>query len=369
MQTIGGKTYRASAARSLPLGQWVHLAGVFGRNQNSLTLYVNGLVEQALQVVEEGAGSLAATHNPGGTLVFAQTTTNTTAVFSNRLWLDEVRIWGVPRTSEEIADNRGRLVDPVQVTDPATMLYEEENPLLAYFSFDDGGHTTEDLARRAKCSLFGNLYPYDLTVPGNLDHEYLYHDQFYGINSDKIGGNFQFDANNPAPVRGALDGVRGSFDSDGDGLPDSWEIVHQLNPFTPYTPDHNDMSARYDPAWGEMTPVIIERDGFVYSSSIDAGTTWTITTVPPVAVINGPTIIIVPDPLVVIAYELEDPTGEVTASNMLWTITVGEVDYIQDGQRWYVTDTTACRSSRSSMAAAPTSTGLPIACAIRTGTA
>ena len=331
MQTLGGKTYRASAARSLPLGQWVHLAGVFGRNQNSLTLYVNGLVEQALQVVEPGACSVAATHNPGGTLVFAQTSTNSANSFSNRLWIDEVRIWGVPRTSAEIADNRSRLVDPVQVTDPAVMLYEEENPLFAYFSFDDAGGTAEDLVRRAKCSLEGNLYPYDLTVPANLEHEYLYHDQFYGINSAKIGGNFQFDANNPAPVRGVLDSVRGEFDSDGDGLPDSWEIVHELNPFTSYSPDHNDMSARYDPAWGEMSPVIVERTGFVYRASIDAGITWFETNAPQVAVINGPEIIITPCPTCVIAYTMD-------GTNMTWKLTVGQVSYIQDGQRWYVTD-------------------------------
>ena len=338
METLGGKVYRASAARSLPLGQWVHLAGVFGRDQNSLTLYVNGLIEQALQVVEEGACSVAATHTHNGSLIFGKTTTNSLNSFSNRLWLDEIRIWGVPRTSEEVADNRASLIDPVQVTDPATMLYEEENPLLGYFSFDDGGDTAEDLVRRAKCSLIGNLFPYDLTVPGNLEHEYLYHDQYYAINADSIGGAFQFDANNPAPVRGALDSVRGEFDTDRDGLPDSWEIVHQLNPFTPYTPDHNDISARYDPAWGEMSPIIVERTGFVYRTSMDAGITWHETNAPQVAVINGPEIIITPCPTCIIAYTLKDADKPAEESNMSWTLKVGQVTYIQDGQRWYVTD-------------------------------
>lgn len=337
MQTLGGKTYRAAAARSLPLGQWVHLAGVFGRDQNSLTFYVNGLVEQSLQVVEEGACSVAGSHTPGGSLVFAQPNTAVCS-FIDRVWIDEVRIWGIPRSAQEIADNRHRLIDPVQVTDPDTMLYEEENPLFAYFSFDDGGNTAEDLVRRAKCSLYGNLYPYDLTVPPNLESEYLYHDQYFSINSDAIGGAFQFDANNPAPVLGALDSVRGEFDSDGDGLPDSWEIVHQLNPFTPYTPDHNDISARYDPAWGEMSPVIVERTGFVYRASIDAGITWFETTAPQVAVINGPEIIIQPCPNCIIAYILIDPNGEVKESNMSWYLKTGQVYYIQDGQRWYVTD-------------------------------
>jgi len=337
MQTLGGKAYQASAARSLPMGQWVHLAGVFGRDRNALTLYVNGLVEQSLQVVEEGACSVAATHSPGGTLVFAKPDT-TVCSFSNRLWIDEIRIWGVPRTSAEIADNRHHLIDSVHLTDPNQMTYEEANPLFAYFTFDDGGNTTEDLTRRAKCSLEGNLYPYDLTVPPHLEHEYLYTDQFYGINSDKIGGGFQFDANNPAPVLGMLDGVRGEFDSDRDGLPDSWEIVHQLNPFTPYTPDHNNMSTRYDPAWGEMSPVIVERTGFVYRTSIDAGITWIETTAPQVAVINGPEIIITPCPACIIAYILENPEGAVEESNMSWKLKVGQVSYIQDGERWYVTD-------------------------------
>ncbi len=331
MDTLGGKTYRASAARSLPLGQWVHLAGVFGRDQNSLTLYVNGLIEQALQVVEEGACSVAATHTHTGSLIFGQPAATSPNGFANRLWLDEIRIWGVPRTSEEIADNRATLVDPVQVTDPATMLYEEENPLFGYFSFDDGGTTAEDLVRRAKCSLLGNLFPYDLTVPGNLENEYLYHDQYYAINSDEIGGAFQFDANNPAPVRGALDSVRGEFDTDGDGLPDSWEIVHQLNPFTPYTPDHNDISTRYDPAWGEMSPIIVERTGFVYRASMDAGITWFETNAPQVAVINGPEIIITPCPNCMVAYTMD-------GTNITWKLTVGQILYIQDGQRWYVTD-------------------------------
>jgi subtilisin family serine protease len=338
MDTLGGKTYRASAARSLPLGQWVHLAGVFGRDQNALTLYVNGLTEQSLQVVEEGACSVAATHTHNGSLIFGQTDAGSPNSFADRLWIDEIRIWGVPRTTEEIADNRDRLIDPVQVTDPAIMLYEEENPLFAYFSFDDGGDTAEDLVRRAKCSLTGNLYPYDLTVAGNLDHEYLYHDQYYAINSITLGGGFSFDANHPAPVRGALDSIRGEFDTDGDGLPDSWEIVHQLNPFTAYTPDHNDISKRYDPAWGEMSPVIVEREGFVYRASINAGISWFETTAPQVAVINGPEIIITPCPDCIIAYILEDADGPAEESNMSWKLKVGQVSYIQDGQRWYVTD-------------------------------
>ncbi len=338
IDTLGGKTYRASAARSLPMGQWVHLAGVFGRDQNALTLYVNGLTEQSTQVVEEASCSVAATHTHNGSLIFGQTAAGSPNSFSNRLWIDEIRIWGVPRTTEEIADNRARLIDPVQVTDPATMLYQEENPLFGYFTFDDGGDTAEDLVRRAKCSLTGNLYPYDLTVAGNLDHEYLYHDQYYGINSISLGGGFSFDANHPAPVRGALDSIRGEFDTDGDGLPDSWEIVHQLNPFTAYTPDHNDISKRYDPAWGEMSPIIVEREGFQYRTSLDAGITWFVTNAPQVAVINGPEIIITPCPNCIIAYTLADPDKLAEESNMSWKLKVGQVAYIQDGQRWYVTD-------------------------------
>ena len=247
--TLADKRYKVSAAASMPKNRWVHLAGVFDPTRSSLSLYIDGLLEQSLQVSEESSAMYGV--SKGGRLTLALDKGGGQH-FATNLWLDEVRVWGVPRTADEIANNRGHLIEPVQLVSGSIYSNVEPNALFAYYTFDDGGTSAEDLCRRAKCSLEGYAYPHDTNVLSFLDQEYLYGDRAFALDSDALKGadtSFVFDANRTAPVIGTLDAERGEFDSDNDGLPDSWEIVHELNPFKSCTPDH-DQIKDYDAAWG-----------------------------------------------------------------------------------------------------------------------
>ena len=343
LQTLNAtKTYTCAAGRSIPYGQWVHLAGVYDHKRNALSLFINGLLEQSVQVLEEGAGTQGATY--GGTLVLGQSAGG--SGFANRLRMDEVRIWGAPRSSDEIANNRLHLIDWVQLSSADVYTEIVPNTLLAYYTFDDGGYVAEDLVRRAKCSLLGYDYPHDEGVVNFLNQEYLYSDQGFGLVSDSLlgaGSTFSFDANNPAAIIGALDGERGEFDSDRDGLPDSWEIVHELNPFKYSTPDHAQIP-QYDPAWGAREPVLISRaDQTHFSASVDYGVNWSNTVAPLVqTVVNGVASNIA-DPNHVIIGEYEtvvvssNEYNVVTGVTTNWEITVGQVaSFLLEGDTWYV---------------------------------
>ena len=250
-QTLGGKRYTVSSPSGLRKNRWIHLAAVFDHARNSLSLYIDGVLDQAEQDLEESA-SWFGTENGG--IVQLALDYGDTAAFASNIWVDEVRIWGVPRTADDIGNNKGQLVDPFQwmpVPPYAAELATSLNALFAYFPFDDGGNTAEDFVMRTAVGLSGYNFPADVDVPASLKLEYLYGDQGYSIDSDLIDGSgnaFTFDANNVSPVIGVVDGERGAFDSDLDGLPDAWELVNEMNPFKDQTPDHV-QSPRYDPAW------------------------------------------------------------------------------------------------------------------------
>ncbi|MFH0879157.1 MAG: LamG-like jellyroll fold domain-containing protein, partial [Lentisphaerota bacterium] len=246
--TLANHRYRVSAARSLPKNRWVHLAGVYDHSRNALSLYIDGLLEQSLQVLEESSCKEGITY--GGKLYLALNKSGGQNLASN-LWMDETRVWGVPRNADEISDNRAHLIDPVQETSLLIYSNKEPNALFAYYTFDDGGNTAEDLCHRAKCGLDGYSYPHDSNVITYLNQEYFYGDQAFALDSDALKGPgtaFIFDANRVSPVIGFVDAERGEFDSDRDGLPDAWEIIHELNPFKTNTPDH-DQIRPLDPAW------------------------------------------------------------------------------------------------------------------------
>ena len=348
VETLSGYPYTTTAARSLPYGQWIHLAGVFDHKRNTLSLYINGLLEQSGPGPEEGAGKEGAAY--GGTLVLGKASgLPGTAPFANRVRMDEVRIWGAPRLSDEIADNRLHLIDWTQLSSRDIYTQVVPNTLLAYYSFDDGGRMAEDLVRRAKSSLLGYDYPHDEGVVNFPDQEYLYGDQGFAIPSDNVlgpGASFSFDANNPAPVIGALDGERGEFDSDRDGLPDAWEIVNEFNPFKFSTPDH-DQLLQYDPAWGAREPILIARDDLVtFRASADFGVTWTNSTAGRIQTVVGGVVTYVADPAHVIIGDYEtvlvssNEFNVVTEKTTNWEIRVVDVSaFLLEGETWYVSKT------------------------------
>ena len=342
LHSLGGKWYQTSATRPLPRNRWVHLAATFSHTKNALSLYVDGTLVQSRQVVEETIGNyLLGNWGAGGTIAFGVGTG-----FAERLWIDELRIWGIERSSAEVADNRSVLQEGRQevMLDGAA----RNGALLAYYNFDDGGNVAVDGRHRAFSSLLNYDYPAAKNVPNRLFHEYFYPDRAYALPTVDFGGGFVFDAGRTAPVHGALDSQRGELDSDGDGLPDSWEIVHEMNPFAWYTQPHVEAS-RYDRAWAKVAEaeVLIKRTSFFsFSSSADGGLTWTNATCPGVvSTVNGEVIIgLCPNTVLIGDYttttnSTTEDTNTTTTLNTVtnWEILSGQVSgFINEGETWWV---------------------------------
>lgn len=194
--TVGGARYSVTGP-SIPTNRWVYLAGVWNAARNSLDLYVDGVFVQDQRIYE---GALS------GYLYASYTNVTLGASadgsFVNTLMMDEIRIWTVARTADEIEAYRTRLVPQTNAG------------LKAYFRFDDGGATAEDFAAKAKN-----------TQLGASSTNFYYGDMGYALS-----GGFCFVTNDYAGVRGV--DWRGADDSDGDGLPDAWEMINHLDPFS-----------------------------------------------------------------------------------------------------------------------------------------
>ncbi len=82
------------STEALPTNEWVHIAGTWDHQKNNLSLYIHGILQQGQNVLGESASSfympstniLALAVSPDGSFV-------------NNLMLDEVRIWGLSRSS------------------------------------------------------------------------------------------------------------------------------------------------------------------------------------------------------------------------------------------------------------------------------
>lgn len=276
---------------ALPTNKWIHLAGVWDHANNNLALYIDGVLAIGKSAFGESTSvqmfpatnALAFGASPDGSFV-------------GKLWLDEIRIWGIARPQAVISQYAHSLLpqsngDDVWLsTTPGNLLYStndtvlvnggsifEGEPgvaltnvyeingnywidngngiyqsasdllirrgalpivegnvgaavgsvvfndrdgsggytrdsLLAYFRFDDGGTTAEDFARKSKNSL-----------KGVENENYLFGDFGYAL---AITG-YTVETNGAAKVLGTH--PRASDDTDGDGLPDAWEVVYQLD--------------------------------------------------------------------------------------------------------------------------------------------
>ena len=301
-------------ANTLPTNQWVHLAAVWDHLNNGLTLYINGVLAMASQPMGESmskymfpaANALALAASPDGSFV-------------NHLMLDEVRIWGVARTASQIAEYAHKLVPSVNGDDVwiagtefdtilvhgggiferepgvamsnvftksgcywiddgdkefdaakdtilvmgtnmmagmtgtavANVFWNDKdnsgdftrNALLAYFRFDDGGSLAEDFARRAKNGL-----------SGAATEEFRFGDRGYALSTNY----FSWVTNDPALVYGV--DMRGADDSDHDGLPDAWEIIHALDPWDDGTWKELSVGAKDGPNGAKGDP---DKDGLI----------------------------------------------------------------------------------------------------------
>ena len=206
-QTAGGFLYRVSGL-TLPSGQWTHLAGVWDHAQNTLALYVDGIFVQQTRIYQECVSSH---HYSTATPPTLGESPSGPASFTNQLMLDEVRIWGLARSADQIEQFR-RLLLP-----------QSSAGLLGYFRFDDGGQTAEDFARKAKNGLLGAATE---GQAGPVVTDYTFGDFGYAPGTS----GFAFSAPDAAPVFGVSEA--GADDSDGDAMPDDWEMINNLNPYS-----------------------------------------------------------------------------------------------------------------------------------------
>jgi len=311
------------SANPLPTNQWVHLAAVWDHLNNSLTLYIDGVLAMAPQPMDESlskymfpaTNQLALAVSPDGSFV-------------NRLMLDEVRIWGIARTAKQISEYAHKLVPPVNGddvwihgVDTDTILvdgggiFEREpgvplsnvftkvgsywiddgdgqydaardvllvkgsnvvagmtgakvdkvywndkdnsgdftrNCLLAYYRFDDGGSSAEDFARRAKNGLMGATA-----------EEFRFGDRGYALSTNY----FSWVTQDVARVYGV--DKRGADDSDHDGLPDAWEIIHGLDPWDDGTRGESRPGEKDGPNGARGDP---DHDGLINIYEFWAGT-------------------------------------------------------------------------------------------------
>ena len=161
--------------------------------------------------------------------------------FVNCVLMDEIRIWGVALAQDQIEQYR-------------TSLAPQDSPgLLAYYRFDDGGITAEDFTRKAQNGLLGGT-PYTFGDFGVRAAANNLSDEDFGLEDSDF-----------APVLGV--DARGADDSDGDGMPDAWEVINHLNPLSAAgddgangDPDADGLANIYE-YWAQTNPHNADTDG------------------------------------------------------------------------------------------------------------
>ena len=144
-QTVSGTTYTAgdSAVTAFTSGSPHHLAGVWDPANHALTLYVDGVLAFSQVVLGAPLSGTGEFFIGGNGATGSESNLDAGA-------LDEVRIWSVARTPDQIEQFRNRLVP----TGTAG--------LLAYYRFDDGGQNIEDFAH-AFPAIDATLYDIEYT--------------------------------------------------------------------------------------------------------------------------------------------------------------------------------------------------------------
>jgi len=200
MATVGGTNDPDGSVQQLDSDKWTHVACVIAPNNNSLDLYVDGILLIAQKTFIKPDFVL-------GSPVICQNFTDG--------YIDELRIWNYPRASADIEYWSDRIYPaPGYVSQWANRAsgtvaqmykYSNPRPLLGYFRFDDGGEFVENFA-----FINYGLYP-------NATSYYL-------TNATVVA----------AVTTDQAVSMIGSDDADGDGLPEWWAELHNLEKYLEY---------------------------------------------------------------------------------------------------------------------------------------
>ncbi len=198
MATVGGVGADGSVQQLDP-DVWTHVACVIAPNNNSLNIYIDGILLIAKETLIKPDFVL-------GSPVICQGFTDG--------YIDELRIWNYPRPSADIeywsdryypAPGYARQWATRESGTIAQMYkYSAPQPLLGYFRFDDGGSFVENFA-----FINYGLYP-------NATVYYLSPVASAAVTTDQA-----------VPMVG-------SDDADGDGLPEWWVELHNLEKYREY---------------------------------------------------------------------------------------------------------------------------------------
>jgi hypothetical protein len=272
-------------ANALPTNRWVHLAAVWDHVNNYLCLYIDGVLAMSPQPLGE---SFSRYIFPATNQLALAVSTNGT--FVDRLMLDEVRIWGLARTSLQIAEYARKLVPPVNGDDvwihggdtdsvivngggifgrePGVPMENVRGTAGSYWLDDGDGQYDADkdvllmqgsnLVAGLAGTLLANVYWNDKDNSGDFTRNallayYRFDDGgssaedfarrakngLMGVTSEE----FRFGDHGYALSTNAFSWVtnesalaygvdkRGADDSDHDGLPDAWEVINGLDPW------------------------------------------------------------------------------------------------------------------------------------------
>jgi len=222
MATVGGIGPDGSV-QQLESNKWTHVACVIAPLNNSLDLYVDGvlLIAQKTFIKPD----------------FVRGTPTICRGFTDG-HIDELRIWSYPRSAADIEYWAKRIYPaPGYVREWASMAsgkavqmyaYVNPRPLIGYFRFDDGGPRVENFAF-INYGLYPNATPYylDATVAAS-------------VTTDEAVS------------------MSGSDDADGDGLPEWWVELHNLEMYQEY------YSSSYGPIRVPCPDDASLTDGFEY---------------------------------------------------------------------------------------------------------
>jgi hypothetical protein len=197
MASVGG-VGPSGSVQQLEANKWTHIACVIAPINNSLNMYVDGVLLIAQETFIKPTFVL-------GRPTICQDFTDG--------HLDELRVWDYPRSAADVEHWSGRIYPaPGYVQQWATTAsgrvaqmytYSNPHPLLGYFRFDDGGTNVENFAF-INYGLYPNREAYYLPVT-----------------------NAMTTTDQAAPISG-------SDDADGDGLPEWWVELHNIEKYLEY---------------------------------------------------------------------------------------------------------------------------------------